>query len=173
MSPASMSRTELIEDLDHALAVLRRVIVRAIDTSPAKPAASSERARVVITQPSAAPAPKPAMPVQRVQKVVPLPDDVTHNGVTVSFRNKTVRHKGGIAEVSLRQAQVVAVLAKALPHLIPRGELSERAWPDLAISSRDQTMSTMIHPLSERLKAAHLRLHVTRKFGLSLHAEEG
>lgn len=173
---------DLVTDIDLALAALRRVILRAIEAGTPRPAAAAEiaiaraakAAAIHAARQPAPPAPRrpirqpPALPAaERIN----CPPPVEANGVTVDFAAGpagTVTYAGRTVNVSRRQAQAVAVLARALPHVIPRGEIARRAWPDLLPLSGQTTLSQMHPPLTERLATIGLALKEMRKFGFAL-----
>lgn len=185
----NVDRMELIEELDLALAALRRVIVRAIDAGTSSSATTARPRAAKIEAPSAAtparmavpvPVPVPApVPVPRVPAprpaAPPLPrDDVVRNDIAVCFDPARVTFAEKTVEVSRRQAELVAVLAGAMSvGWLDRKVLAQKAWPDLASSSGDTYLSTTIEPLTNRLASIGVRLTSERGFGLRLSVDAG
>lgn len=151
-----MTRQEMIEEVDLALAALRRVIVRAIDVQPGSSAAERPAPR-----PKAAPAepqpPKPERPPQTI------------HGITICATAPAyVTYRARRADVTPRQAELVIVLATASGKgWLPRATLTERAWPEIAKTSRDAYLSTCLPVLVEKLAPLGLRLKIEKGFGVS------
>jgi DNA-binding response OmpR family regulator len=160
---------DLVADLDLALAALRRVIMRAIETAvprtsiPGKdiPAPAAKK----VTAPPPAPKPHP-------QPVVDRRPPAIANGVCVDFATSTVTFGGKSISVLPRHADAVAVLARAIPNVIPRAEIAKRAWLDLSPSSGEVYVAEMREPLTARLASIGLALKVIPKFGLALMPAE-
>lgn len=168
----NVDRSELIEELDLALAALRRVIMRAIDAgTQSEPRA----AKIEQKPPKAAPPIALARPaVKAVRKPSrPARDDFVRNDIAVCFDPPSVKFAKNSVEVSYRQAELVAVLAGAMTvGWLDRKIAAEKAWPDLAVASAAATISEAIHPLTERLASIGLRFTSERGFGLRLSVAE-
>lgn len=159
MTPTAATRDELVEDVDQALAAVRRVILRAID-APAKPP--------TILQAIRATAPKPAAP----RGIPPKLERISAAGIEIDLDERTVTFRGFVAQVSLRQAQLAAVLAKASPSFITRSDATARAWPDLAVSSRETTATTAVKALAEALAPIKIKCEAVTGYGLRLWSME-
>lgn len=146
---------ELIEELDIALAALRRVIVRAIE----RPSPSLVPAQSVS---------KPAVPPPG-KRVSESSEIIVANAITVMFAPPSVAFNGKSVDLTFRQAQVAGVLAKAVGKgFIPRVELTHRAWGSLAESSRKTLIADALAVLRERLAPLGLTLNESHGFGVSL-----
>lgn len=164
-----MSEAAFAAELDRVLADLRGVLLAAYRGAPvvaaAKPDPVRELEKIAAKRPAPPPAPKPLPSETR--------DDVTANGVTVSYRNLTVTHGPRSAILPRRGCELVAVLAKAKPHVVPREELARRAWPDLTKDSGVTLFSTLLDKLVAPLAVAGLRINTMKGFGLSLTTLDG
>lgn len=162
-------RSDLVAEIDLALAALRRVIVRAMDlremTSPAVDKRAPAPAPAILPQPTN----PPAWKAPRV--VIDKRPPVEANGVRVDFGASTVTHDGKEVEVSPRQAHVIAVLARAMPNPIPRDEIIKRAMPEVAASSGQSYLSEMRAPLTDRMAKIGLVLKTIFKFGYALQVK--
>lgn len=167
----SADRAALVEEVDLALAALRRVILRAIQAPAAESNGGALRREM----------PKPVLPAAKdiatpwrsgltaPKAAVQLPPAVNALGIAVLFSPPSVTFASRTAEVSFRQAQLVAVLAPALGKgWVPLDELTRRAWPELAVSSREIYLSAGLSKLQEILRGLGLRLAAARGFGISL-----
>lgn len=167
-----MSEPDFAEEVDQVLAQLRRVILRAAERGGHAVAASASGGVAKRA---------PQVPVRvippRASRATPDPaetrEDVTANGVTVSFRHLTVTHGGRSVVVAMRPLEMLAVLVKAKPNVVPRAEICRRAWPDIRQDSGMTLFSGFVPRLEQLLPEIGLRLNTVRGFGLSLTTLEG
>jgi hypothetical protein len=170
MMDRATRRDDLIAEVDLALAALRRVILRGIEPAKAAPPTVS------LPQPpkaaAAPPAPKPPEPREipvSMQRVSAAGLEVDLEACTVRFPS---RRGGGPATVTRRQAQLAAVLVKASPSFITRTDATARAWPDLAISSRDVTATGAVKQLALALAPIGIKVEAVPGYGMRLWAME-
>lgn len=180
-----MERRDFIEEVDQVLAALRRVLLRAFE--------HASSSAIPQSTPAVAPQPKPAMTAVRAVPAKPLRPEpvrepvarpatipigktevapVSWNGVDIDFERETVSYVGRTVTVTFRQAQLVAVLARAMPHHVDRQEAGRRAWPDLSAASQNQMPYSMRVPLKQRMAEIGLSFELAAGFGLRLWRDE-
>lgn len=157
------ARDQYIEEVDLALAALRRVILRGANLSTEAPAKLVEALVKPIAPPKGL-AVKPSTPKAKASyelvSEAGLLIEITAMGGTITFR-------GTSARVTRRQAQLAHVLAKASPNFIARDEATARAWPDLAASSRKVTISEALRILANAV-APNIKVEQKPGYGLRL-----
>lgn len=161
------ARDDLIGELDLALAALRRVMVRAIDAGMPRASVPQKDMPPAIAKKAPAPPPPPALKPKPKPFIDRRPPAIA-NGVCVDFAASTITFGGKSIAVSARHADAVAVLARAMPHVVPRAEIAKRAWLDLSPASGEVYLAEMREPLTARLASIGLALKVVLKFGLAL-----
>lgn len=160
-----MEQEQFIEELDQILASLRRLIVKAAgarETGLAieiKPPVVTKVVALPDHQAQIPSAPKPA---------TPPPAPVEYNGVAIDFVTNTVTFCRERVTVSRRHAQAIAVLARAMPNVMPRDAIVARAWPDLATSSGYTMLSQSYQDIRESIAKIGLKLNDVPRFGFAL-----
>lgn len=98
------------------------------------------------------------------------PAGAKSNGVTVDFTPaaESVGYAGKSMEVSARQAQLFALLARTMPHPIGRDFLVNKLWPGKRPNYCDQMLSTMVRDAAGPAAALGLELVTVRGVGIVL-----
>lgn len=154
MDAATAHRDDLVAEVDLALAALRRVIVKAI-----------ERPMPIVT-PAIEPAPT------RSDKTFKPHDVHAATGVEVNLVDFTIAFRNQIVTVSMRQAQLAAVLASASPEFLSNDDATKRAWPDLADSTRITSIQSAMRRLASSIDRLGLKAERIHGRGCRLFASE-
>lgn len=98
---------------------------------------------------------------------------IVHNGVTIVFAPdaESVSYRGKSMEVTARQAQLVALLARAMPNSVGREFIKPRLFGGKIGPHADGVLDTMAMDLGKALGAIGLVLRNTKGIGFALQVK--